>query len=116
MKKPELTLKHIGINAPDSAQAEALAQMFSETLGLEYKPGNSSVFAGTQIEVMRTPFLGKNGHIGFGVPSIEDCEAYFTSVGHPYQMETAKRDAEGRLKAVYLEGDFGGFAVHLMRN
>ena len=101
------------------SQVERTTVCLSITCYEEYEESqdrNSSVFAGTQIEVMRTPFLGKNGHIGFGVPSIEDCEAYFTSVGHPYQMETAKRDAEGRLKAVYLEGDFGGFAVHLMRN
>lgn len=115
MQKPVLTLKHIGINCADSVQAELVAKLFSDVLGLEYKPGKSSVFAGTEVEVMRQPYLGTHGHIAFGVASIEDCEAYFASVGHPYQMQTAKRDESGLLKAVYLEGEFGGFAVHLIR-
>ena len=28
---------------------------------------------------------------------------------------TCKTDAKGRARAVYLEGDFGGFAIHLVQ-
>lgn len=110
------TLRHIGINGRNRAEAEAIAMLFSELFGLEYKPGNHSVFSGSAVEVMYEPYLGRLGHIAFGVDCIEDTEAYFAEAGHPFLPSTIKRDSGGRIKAVYLEGDFGGFAVHLLRN
>lgn len=117
MQQPfTVTLRHIGINGQNRADAERIAKLFSDVFGLAYKPGNSSVFAGGIVEVMNEPYLGRCGHIALGVDSIEETEAYFTQAGHPFQQSTAKRDGDGRIKAVYLEGDFGGFAVHLLRN
>jgi hypothetical protein len=29
--------------------------------------------------------------------------------------DTAKKDAKGNIKAIYLDMDFGGFAVHLFQ-
>lgn len=112
----EVTLRHIGINAKNEEEAMMIAELFSKTFGIECKPGNSSVFAGSIIEVMKKPFLGTNGHIALGVDSIEDTESYFSSIGHPFLQETLKRDNNGNIKAVYVDGDFGGFAVHLLRN
>ena len=110
------TLRHIGINGQNRVEAENIARLFSDLFGFAYKPGNSSVFAGSVVEVMNEPYLGRCGHIAFGVDSIEETEAYFTEMGHPFLLSTIKRDNNGRIKAVYLEGDFGGFAVHLLRN
>lgn len=112
----KVTLRHIGINAMDSESAESIAMLFSNVFGLEYRPGNSSVFAGGIVEVTRRPFPGRNGHIALGVDSIEETEAYFSSIGHPFIESTIKRNSEGKINAVYVEGDFGGFAVHLLRN
>ena len=56
-------LRHVGINAPDSAAAEDAAQRFCQAFGLPCRPGRSSVFAGDGIEVMRGPYLGRCGHI-----------------------------------------------------
>lgn len=110
------TLRHIGINGQNRADAERIAKLFSDLFGFAYKPGNSSVFSGSVVEVMNEPHLGKCGHIAFGVDSIEETEAYFAEAGHPFLPSTIKRDSNGTIKAVYLEGDFGGFAVHLLRN
>lgn len=112
----EVTLKHIGINAGNSETAEQIAALFAAVFGLEYRPGNSSVFAGSIIEVTRRPFPGQNGHIALGVDAIEEVEEYFSSIGHPFVESTIKRNSAGQINAVYVDGDFGGFAVHLLKN
>lgn len=59
----EFSLAHIGINAENEADALKIAELFAALFSFEVKPGNSSVFAGTAVEVMKTPYLGANGHI-----------------------------------------------------
>ena len=56
-------LKHVGINCKDETEADGVAEAFSKLLGFEKKPGNSSIFSGTAVEVMKAPGLGANGHI-----------------------------------------------------
>ena len=34
--------------------------------------------------------------------------------GFSFQMDTAAYTQEGRLKNIYLDGEFGGFAIHIM--
>ena len=80
------------------------------------KVGNSSIFAGTALEVMKTPYLGKNGHIAIRTNYIERAVNYLTTVlGVEFNEESAKRDAKGALKAIYLQEEIGGFAVHLVQ-
>lgn len=109
------TLKHIGINAQNNENAERLSEMISELLGLEIIPTEKSIFLGTAIEIMREPFMGEKGHIGFDVSSIEEVEEYVTSMGHPFIESTKKYDENGKLTIAYLEGDFDGFSIHLSR-
>ena len=59
----EFSLAHIGINAENEADALKIAELFAALFGFEVKPGNSSVFAGTAVEVMKTPYLGANGQV-----------------------------------------------------
>ncbi len=111
-----VTLKHIGINEPGEEAALGTAAAFSGLLFAPVKNGNSSVFAGTAIEVMKKPFLGAHGHIALGVNSIPRALAYLSDQGILPDMTTAKKDDAGRIKAVYLQGEIGGFAVHLLSN
>ncbi len=109
------SLRHVGINAQNTTEASKIAGLFSETFNMPYKEGNSSIFAGSIIEVMKKPYLGEHGHIALETPSLPDAIAYLESVGQKVDMDTAKYDSTGEMVAVYLEGDFGGFAVHLIR-
>ena len=80
------------------------------------KVGNSSIFAGSALEVMKTPYLGKNGHIAIRTNYIDRAVNYMESVlGVKFNEESAKRDAKGNLKAIYLDEEIGGFAVHLVQ-
>ena len=79
------------------------------------KSGNSSVFAGTGIEVMKAPYLGAHGHIAIRTNYIERAKYHMELQGFAFDEATAKKDAKGNLVAVYLKGELGGFAVHLVQ-
>lgn len=111
----EFSLAHIGINAENEADALKIAELFATLFGFEVKPGNSSVFAGTAVEVMKTPYLGANGHIAIGTPDVAAAQAELETRGFAFRPETAKYKADGMLNAVYLKDEIGGFAVHLVK-
>ena len=108
-------LKHIGINESDEAAADNTASAFEKMFGFAKKTGNSSVFAGTAIEVMKAPYLGKNGHIAIGTNYIERAVYHMEKYGVEFDRDTEKRDAKGNLKAIYIKGEISGFAVHLVQ-
>ncbi|MFR8088734.1 MAG: bifunctional 4-hydroxy-2-oxoglutarate aldolase/2-dehydro-3-deoxy-phosphogluconate aldolase [Lachnospirales bacterium] len=108
-------LAHIGINAENAEQAESIAKLFEAAFGFGAKVGNSSVFAGTAVEVMKTPYLGKNGHIAIATNYLSRAIAYLKSKGYEFGEDTYKYDAKGNMTAVYFKQDFGGFAVHLVQ-
>ena len=117
MSKPEelgFELRHVGINCADEEEADIVAGRFDEIFGFSKKTGNSSVFAGTAVEAMKMPYLGKNGHIAIGTTDIEKAVAYLKEQGVEIDMETAKYKNE-KLIAVYIKEEIGGFAVHLVQ-
>ena len=107
-------LRHVGINANSEQEADEVANMF-RVFGLAKKNGNSSIFAGNAIEVMKTPYLGKNGHIAIGTNYMDRAIYHLENMGVKFDMSTAKKDEKGNIKAVYMSQEFGGFAVHLVQ-
>jgi len=107
-------LRHIGINANSEDEADGVAGSFEKLFGFTKKVGGSSVFAGTAIEVMKAPYLGANGHIAIGTNYIERAVYHMELQGFEFDMDTAKYK-NGKLIAVYLKGELGGFAVHLVQ-
>ena len=108
------SIKHIGINAANEAESKEVAGRFADLLGTETKVGNSSIFAGSLIEVMKTPYLGACGHIAIATTNVDRAVYHLERRGYKFNMETAKYDADGRMTVVYLEGEIGGFAIHLV--
>jgi 2-dehydro-3-deoxyphosphogluconate aldolase/(4S)-4-hydroxy-2-oxoglutarate aldolase len=107
------TLAHIGINTADETEARKAVALFETFFGFMPKEGNSSIFAGSGIEVMKSPFLGKNGHIAVGVNNVLRAKAYLERAGVSFNEESAKPDGKGGLAAVYLSDEIAGFALHL---
>ena len=107
-------IRHVGINAKSDDEAESVADSFEKLFGFTKKSGNSSVFAGTAIEVMKKPGLGANGHIAIGTNYIERAIYHMELQGFEFDMDTAKYK-DGKMVAVYLKGELGGFAVHLVQ-
>lgn len=111
-----LELRHIGINAENEEQATKTAERFALVFGSEVKCGNSSVFAGKEIEVMKKPYLGTNGHIAIAANSVERAMRYLEeNLGFAFDEDTAKYDDKKKIKAIYLNEEIGGFAIHLMQ-
>ena len=108
-------LGHVGINANNEAEAEKIATPFADMFGFAYKPGNSSIFTGSYIEVMKTPYLGASGHIAIRTNYIERAVNFLQTSGVKFKEDTKKYDAKGKFVAIYLDCEIGGFAVHLVQ-
>ena len=107
-------LEHVGINGENEEEAAKTAKRFSFLFGFPTKDGNSSVFSGTAVEVMKAPFKGTHGHIAIHTNYIERAVNYMSTV-LGIQFEEPKRDENGKYKAIYLKEEIGGFAVHLVQ-
>jgi len=83
--------------------------------GLETKEGNSSIFAGSVFEAMKTGATGKNGHIAMGTNHIERAIEFLESKGAEFDLDTAKY-LNGKLNSVYMKKEIGGMAIHLLQN
>ena len=72
------------------------------------------MFASGGIEVMKSMYLGKNGHIAIRTNSVPLAIAELAKKGFVCDMTTAKYKG-GRMVVVYLKDEIGGFAVHLLQ-
>ena len=108
-------LRHVGINANDSSEADKIANTFDTMFGFAKKVGNSSIFAGTAIEAMNSPYLGKNGHIAIATNYIDRAIHYFESQGIEFNADTKKYNNKNQLVAIYFKDEVGGFAIHLLQ-
>ena len=111
---PDFILAHVGINADSEVVACKIASQFNQAFGLVVKVGGTSVFAGTEVEVMKQDGPGKMGHIAFSTAEMNNAMEYIRDCGFSFDESLIKRDAEGNVKAAYLSEDFGGFRVHLV--
>ena len=111
----EYKLAHIGINTNSPDEAAALAALLSDLFHLTPKHGTKSEFAGSLFECMKTPFLGKNGHIALKTPDLEAAVEELKAKGYSFNETTAAYAENGKLKNIYLNDEFGGFAIHLMQ-
>ena len=107
-------LAHVGINCPDSDKSLAVCNDFEKAFGFEIKTGNSSNFASAGVEVMKSMYLGKNGHLAVRTNKIEAAVAELEKRGFAVDMDTAKYKGD-RMIAVYLKNEVGGFAIHLLQ-
>jgi len=105
---------HIGINQEDDTKSQSVCSALNKAFGFETKLGSSSNFSSSNIEVMKSMYLGKNGHIAVRTNKIDVAIADLESKGFKVDMNTAKFKGD-KMIAVYLESEFGGFAVHLLQ-
>lgn len=112
-----LKIRHIGINSENETSAKQTADMFAKLMGIgECREMPASYFAGDEFEIMKSCGKGKCGHIAIGTNSVERAVYYLSKKGFKFLDETAAYDDDGKMKFVYLDADFGGFALHLIKN
>jgi 2-dehydro-3-deoxyphosphogluconate aldolase/(4S)-4-hydroxy-2-oxoglutarate aldolase len=107
-------LAHLGVNEADAKSAMVRAEKLSQLFNFPIKDGNSSTFAGTGFEILKSPGLGSHGHIAISTPNISRAIAYLKRKGVGTKPETAK-EKDGKLIAVYLDFELSGFAIHLLQ-
>jgi 2-dehydro-3-deoxyphosphogluconate aldolase/(4S)-4-hydroxy-2-oxoglutarate aldolase len=107
-------LVHVGVNCDNEQEAVAGAEKYQRAFGFEVKNGNSSVFAGSFVELMKSPFRGKNGHIAVSTSSVKRAVHQLKRKGFTFDDSSAKYDANGNLTIIYMAEEINGFAVHLI--
>ena len=107
-------LRHMGINTENAEESVKVATELATLMGWEVKAGNSSNFAGTGFEVMKKMGRGTHGHIAVGTNSVVRAKWHLEQRGYKF-IEDSAVIKNGKLIAIYLEGEIGGFAVHLVQ-
>lgn len=109
-----IELAHVGVNCGNVDEAESLARTVSALLGLDMHQASKSWFAGSAVEYMNKPGPGTKGHIGFRTNSVKRSMYHLSRAGVAFDEDTLQYDDKGEPKFVYIKGDFGGFAIHLL--
>lgn len=104
---------HVGINTPDADASMDVCKAFNDAFDFNIKQGNSSNFASTGVEVMKTMFKGANGHIAIRTNKMIPAIAEMERRGYELDMDSVKD--KDNIKAVYFKNEIGGFAVHLLQ-
>ena len=105
---------HLGINEEDKDKALDSANQLLNLFYFPIKEGTSAIFAGSGFEIIKNKYLGKHGHIAIATNDIHRAITYLKMKGISILPETAK-EKEGKLKAVYLDQEVSGFAIHLLQ-
>ena len=107
-------LAHVGINCETEAQALESAADLAAIFNLPVKDGNSSVYAGTGFEFIKSIYLGEHGHLAVRTNDIKRAMNYLETRGFALNPEAIKSQ-NGKIIAAYLQKQVGGFAIHLQQ-
>lgn len=108
-------LAHVGVNNETSDEALNGANSIGDIFRMPVKVGNSSIFAGSAVEFMKTVYYGTRGHIGFKTNSMSRALAYLKNNEIAIIEDSIRIDDKGKLVSAYLKDEVCGFAVHIVR-
>ena len=111
----DLRLAHIGINCESEDQAASTAKTICAILGRPFRPGNSVSFACSDMGCMKQPDRGQLGHIAFSTENVDRAVYHLSRRGVQFLADSRKLDSDGSTKAIYLDGEICGFAIHLIQ-
>jgi len=103
---------HVGINTHGASEAGEIARALAGIFGFPESKNPASTFVGTGFEINHSMGLGKNGHVAVDTNSIMRAEYYLSKMGVAFNEESRVKNGD-KTTVVYLQKEFGGFAVHL---
>lgn len=106
-------IHHIGINCADGNEAALHAEAFCSLFGLSRKETPDSIFAGTAVELMKSPRKGK-GQIVIGTHSVLRAKQYLERRGSAFDEDTAVIK-NGKMISICLAQEIADFAVQLVQ-
>lgn len=106
---------HIGINSADEETAVAEGKKLAALLGWNVqKESAKGLFVGERFEMLKSQVRGTHGHIAVATSNVERARWHMEQRGFTFDDSTATFTADGRMKFIYLNEEFGGFAIHLL--
>ena len=108
-------LAHVGINCDNESEAHHVAGAFDTMFGFAPNENPSSIFSAGYVETMKTPYLGSKGHIAIATYSVELAKAYLERKGVKFNENSIVYRPDGKIQAIYMAEEVGGFAIHLVR-
>jgi 2-dehydro-3-deoxyphosphogluconate aldolase/(4S)-4-hydroxy-2-oxoglutarate aldolase len=110
------TVVHFGLNAGSAGAAREGAELFNSLFGFPLTDGNSSIFAGDYLELMKLPgAAGTRGHIAIATNTIVRARAYLERRGVSFDPASVKENAEGKMNVIFARDEILGFAWHLIQ-
>ncbi|MDR2375323.1 MAG: bifunctional 4-hydroxy-2-oxoglutarate aldolase/2-dehydro-3-deoxy-phosphogluconate aldolase [Treponema sp.] len=107
------TVVHIGLNAGSEDAARQGAALINTLFGFPVSEGNSSIFAGPCLELMKS--AGARGHIAIATTTIVRAKAYLERRGVVFDPASIKTSAGGNLNVIFARDEILGFAWHLIQ-
>ncbi len=109
-------IRHVGVNSENADAAMQAARMFSLFTGWPIlNDGPGSCFVGVGIEIMKRMGRGAHGHIAVATSSVRRARWHLERRGFTFDDSSLTLDDAGEPKLVYMQGEIGGLAVHLVR-
>ncbi len=106
--------RHIGINSANEGEANATANAFNSMFSLPIDERSASIFAGKPFEIMKSQGKGAHGHIAVATNNVERAIYHLGRRGVKFIEDSATFNKDGSRKFIYIDGEFGGFAIHLI--
>ena len=108
-------VKHIGVNLENAETAAAEGEKLARLLGWKIqKESEKGLFVGESFEMLKSPIRGTHGHIAVATSNVERARWHMEQRGFTFDDSTATFTADGRMKFIYLNEEFGGFSIHLL--
>lgn len=107
-------LRHIGINTENLEEAEKLAKTVAAIFDMECRQTDKAIFVGEALEVMNYKARGTHGHIAIAVTNVDRAIYHLEKKGITFDEKSRMTDERGT-KFIYIDGEFGGFPIHLTR-
>ena len=111
----DFRIAHVGIHFSCGEDAQKASDWFRGVFDFDIVTGDSSIFAASDIELMKTRYLNKNRHIALYASSVERAHAWLERKGQKIIADSIRYDSRGRMLSFYLENEIEGFAVHIVR-
>lgn len=106
---------HLGINSADKAAADDTAKELGSIFSFGADVRSASTFASPALEIMNSVGRGTKGHIAISANSVDRAVYHLERRGVKFDYTSAKYDASGAMKFIYLENEINGFAYHLVK-
>lgn len=105
---------HIGINPTEELRDSSLCDVINSVFGFKPNELKMGYWAGPNIEALKENGPGKHGHIAVYTNSVPRALVDLEKRGYIFE-EGSEQYVKDKINVIYLKGEYGGFAIHLLQ-